>query len=62
MEQLKNHLKKAYDHLSVLPVSGDGVDVVALTRAELRLAWGEAEKLDRQEASNRSEMEEQEGG
>ena len=49
MEKLKNHLDKAFQYISKLPVTGDAVDLMALVRMELRSAWKEVEKLTEQE-------------
>ena len=53
MTKLKQHLEKAYRHLSRLQVSGDAVDVVALVRIELREAWQEASKPPEQGETER---------
>lgn len=55
MEKLKNHLDKAFQYISKLPVSGDAVDLMALVRVELRSAWKEVEKLAEGDTENGSE-------
>lgn len=47
MTQASAHIDAAYKHLSRVLVSGDGVDLLALARQELRMAYKlalEAEK------------------
>ena len=48
MEKVTSHLNKAYNYLSRLQVSGDAVDLVALIRMELRTAYEEAEKKEKE--------------
>lgn len=55
MDKLKNHLDKAFQYISKLPVTGDAVDLMALVRMELRSAWKEVEKLTEGETENGSE-------
>ena len=43
MNELQNELKKTYDALAVLPVSGDFVEVMAAAREHLRRAYRLAE-------------------
>ena len=46
MERLKMHLDKAYSYLSGVQVCGDAVDALALARAEMRMAWKEACRVE----------------
>lgn len=40
---IKDHVKKAFDLISAIPVTGDNVDIMCAARQELRAAYKEAD-------------------
>ena len=46
MEEIMKDLETAFKATSVIPVTGDAVDALAVVRANLRKAYAEAEKID----------------
>lgn len=55
MEQLKTHLRNAWNKLSRLQVSGDAVDIVAGIRADLRRAYSATENMENKEENGNAE-------
>lgn len=45
---IKEHITKAFDLISVIPVTGDNVDIMCAARSELRAAY----KLTESEGKN----------
>lgn len=41
---MKEHIQKAYEFVSRIPVTGENVDLMAAVRHELRVAYREAER------------------
>lgn len=51
----KEHIKKAFDLIGAIPVTGDNVDIMCAARQELRTAYNAlaaAEKAKAEEAAN----------
>lgn len=44
----KEHIKKAFDLISAIPVQGDAVDLMCLARQELKAAYREAEATEKE--------------
>ena len=46
MEEIMKCLEAAFKATSIIPVTGDAVDSLAVVRSNLRKAYAEAEKID----------------
>ena len=46
---MKEHILRAFELVSKIPVSGGNVDLMAVVRNELRLAYDEAERAEEKE-------------
>ena len=49
IDKAKEHMKKAYDHMSLMVVSHDNVKKLALAEMELELAYLALEDMERQQ-------------
>ena len=46
MDEIMKELEAAFKATSIIPVTGDAVDALAVVRSNLRKAYAEAEKID----------------
>ena len=54
MDEIMKDLETAFKATSVIPVTGDAVDALAVVRANLRKAYAEAEKIDADNKANKT--------